>query len=260
MATINRDRYPLEDEARRAALVEDARRQLEETGAAAFHDFVTPAGVAEMMAEATGGFKDAYRRDLRMGFNPQGPLAHIIDDELLERLSPYSMWILGSDLLPGEGALQRFYNDPTLIALVRESLGIETLHTTADPLINVNVTYMGAGDQHGWHFDDNDFVVSLLLQAPDAGGAFEYAPDVDTASLGDIHEILDGSSCRTKTHSVGTGTLLLFRGRKALHRVAPVQGDAKRIIALLSYHSEPGFRYSDTVRMNGLGRSEPIAA
>ena len=144
--------------------------------------------------------------------------------------------------------------------LVQEALGIERLHVTVDPLINVNVTYMGEGDQHGWHFDDNDFVVSLLLQAPETGGAFEYAPGVDTAAVDEIHAILDGHSPRTRLQKVEAGTLLLFRGRKALHRVTQVAGGEYRIIALLSYHTEPGFVYADEVKRNGLGRVEVLAA
>ena len=39
-------------------------------------------------------------------------------------------------------------------------------------------TVMYEGDTHGWHFDLNDFVVSILLQAPEAGGTFDFAPNI----------------------------------------------------------------------------------
>ncbi len=260
MSIVNTKLYPLSDKASRAEIVATAAQQLREDGAAAFPSFVTPEALAEMVAEATTKFDHAYRRDQQLGFNPQGPLAGVADKALLRRSSPYSMWILGSDLLDESGALRTFYQSPELMELVQEALGIEQLHVTIDPLINVNVTYMGDGDQHGWHFDDNDFVVSLLLQAPESGGAFEYAPDMDTASADEIHEILDEHSPRTRLQQVDAGTLLLFRGRKALHRVTQVSGDKKRLIALLSYHTEPGFVYADEVKKNGLGRITGIAA
>ena len=36
--------------------------------------------------------------------------------------------------------------------------------------------YYSRGDEHGWHFDGADAVVTLMLQAPLAGGQFEYVP------------------------------------------------------------------------------------
>lgn len=260
MSIVNTARYPLSDKARRAEIVRQAIAELDRDGAAAFPDFVAPAALAAMVNEAQEKFAQAHRRDQMLGFNPQGPLAAIADEALRQRSSPYSMWILGSDLLDADGGLQALYNSVELMELAQDALGIERLHVTADPLLNVNVTYMGDGDQHGWHFDDNDFVVSLLLQAPKAGGAFEYAPDVDTASVGDIHAILDGNSERTRLQKVEAGTLLLFRGRRALHRVSQISGDRKRMIALLSYHTEPGFVYPDSVKQNGLGRTAATAA
>ncbi|MBL8646133.1 MAG: 2OG-Fe(II) oxygenase [Sphingosinicella sp.] len=260
MSIVNTALYPLSDKTRRAEIVANAARQLDKDGAAAFPAFVTPEALADMVAEASARFDRAYRRDQRLGFNPQGPLAKVADEALLKRASPYSMWILGSDLLDDGGTLCTLYRSPELMTLAQEALGIERLHVTVDPLINVNVTYMGEGDQHGWHFDDNDFVVSLLLQAAETGGAFEYAPEVDTAPVEDIHAILDGNSSRTRLQKVEAGTLLLFRGRKALHRVTEVAGGKHRIIALLSYHTEPGFVYADEVKKNGLGRISAIAA
>lgn len=260
MSIVNTALYPLSDKARRAEIVAGAVGELERDGAAAFPQFVTPEALAAMVEEAAAKFAQAHRRDQMLGFNPQGPLAVVADDALRQRSSPYSMWILGSDLLESDGGLQALYRSPELMALVQDALGIEALHVTDDPLINVNVTYMGEGDQHGWHFDDNDFVVSLLLQAPETGGAFEYAPDVDTAPVGDVHAVLDGNSPRTRLQKVEAGTLLLFRGGRALHRVSQVGGDRKRMIALLSYHTEPGFVYADSVKQNGLGRTTVIAA
>lgn len=260
MSIVNATLYPLSDPDRRAAIVDRATDQLGKDGAAAFPDFIAPDALAEMVAEAAAKFPLAYRRDQRLGFNPQGPIAAIADEELRSRTSPYSMWILGSDLLDSAGALRRFYESEELMSLVRDALGIDSLHTIADPLININLTYMGVGDQQGWHFDDNDFVVSLLLQEADTGGAFEYAPGVDDAPPEDIHAILDGASPRTRLQKVGAGTLLLFRGRRALHRVTEVAGGTQRIIALLSYHREPGFIYADTVKQNGLGRTEILTA
>jgi hypothetical protein len=256
MSLINEQLYPLADEAARAAIVANARAELADTGAAAFPDFVNSDALAEMVAEAQSKRDRTYRRDQMLGINAQGPLAEIDDPELRSRTSPYRMWILGSDLLEPDGAIRALYQAPELIELARDALGIEELHPTADPLINVNLTYMEEGDQHGWHFDGNDFVISLLLQAPEEGGLFEFAPNADVEPLAEVHRIVDGASTRIRREKVKAGTLLLFRGRRALHRVSPVGGERQRIVALLSYHTTPGFTYPDEVKRNGLGRDK----
>jgi hypothetical protein len=54
---------------------------------------------------------------------------------------------------------------------------------------------------------------------------------------------------------VEAGTLLLFCGRRALHRVPPVGGGVPRVIALLSYDRKPGVRYGGEVYARVVGRS-----
>jgi len=41
--------------------------------------------------------------------------------------------------------------------------------------------YYSHGDELGWHFDGADSVVTLMLQAPTAGGQFEYVPMLRSA-------------------------------------------------------------------------------
>jgi hypothetical protein len=253
-ALINSERYPLQDAHARDAIVSRARHELAEFGAACFADFIEPAALGRMQAEALNALPNAYRRDQSLGFNPKGRLAQQQDADLSGWRSPYKMWGLGADMLPRDGAVHGIYRSPELISLVVDALELETLHPVADPLVSVNVTYMSAGDQHGWHFDDNDFVVTLMLQTPEAGGAFEFAPRVTGVPVEQALDVLRGASTLTRTQTVEPGTLMLFQGREALHRVSPVVGSRLRIIALLSYHATPGFMFSSQVRLNSLGR------
>ena len=50
------------------------------------------------------------------------------------------------------------------------------------------------------------------------------------------------------------GTLSLFNGHRALHRVAPVTGRRPRIIALFSYAAQPGYIFSDHIHQRFFGR------
>ena len=56
--------------------------------------------------------------------------------------------------------------------------------------------------------------------------------------------------------SMDPGTLVLFRGRNSIHRVTPVKGELKRMLAVLAYNSEPNISLSETSRMTFYGRLE----
>jgi hypothetical protein len=113
------------------------------------------------------------------------------------------------------------------------------------------------GDTHGWHFDLNDFVVSILLQAPDECGTFDFAPYIrshDNENFAAVSQVLDGTSERIRRVRVEAGTLLLFCGQRAIHRVSPIQGATPRVIALFSYDRKPDVRYDAEVYLRVVGR------
>jgi hypothetical protein len=197
----DRERYPRSTTPQRAEIVATARRELADVGAAAFPEFIAPDALKQMQREAMHGLPRAYRRDQQLGFNAKGLLAEQPSDALLAWRSPYKMWGLGADVLPADGAVHGIYGAPALIDLVRDILGLKGLYRVADSLVSVNVTYMSEGDQHGWHFDDNDFVVSLLLQMPERGGAFEFVPRFTSASAPEALEVLRGR--RQNAHARG---------------------------------------------------------
>jgi hypothetical protein len=118
-------------------------------------------------------------------------------------------------------------------------------------------TVMYDGDNHGWHFDLNDFVVSILLQAPKAGGTFDFAPNIrDDAdeNYAGVAAALDGRSEAMRSIKVEAGTLLLFCGRRALHCVPAVSGGVPRVIALFSYDRHAGVRYNSDIYGRVVGR------
>jgi hypothetical protein len=50
------------------------------------------------------------------------------------------------------------------------------------------------------------------------------------------------------------GTLTLFRGRRSLHRVSPVEGERLRVNAVLAYGDRPGMRLNDLTQRLFYGR------
>ncbi len=50
------------------------------------------------------------------------------------------------------------------------------------------------------------------------------------------------------------GALVVFRGRDALHRVTPTEGDTTRILVVFAFNEQPGIRLSDSALETFYGR------
>ena len=50
---------------------------------------------------------------------------------------------------------------------------------------------------------------------------------------------------------------MIFQGRRALHRVTPVEGARSRIVALFSYDRRPDMVFPERVRLSSVGRLTP---
>lgn len=260
---VDLDRYPISDPARRSALVKRGREQLEAESCVALDGFLLP-GVAEAMAdEARETVPRAYRRDRQYTAYVKPGGEELPDSHPTRRFFWNRQHIVPTDILPSDGLILSLYRREELTRLVADILGEPVLHRVADPLMSCNVTVLGEGDEHGWHFDGNDFVVSLLLQAPERGGAFEFAPYIREEGNENYEVVaaaMDGRPGLVRSKSVAPGTLMIFCGRRALHRVSPVSGSRPRLIALFSYDRKPGMVWGPEARLRAVGRTEARAA
>jgi hypothetical protein len=256
------ERYRLDDEGEHATILAEARRQLAAEGCAMLPGFVRPAAAAAMADEIQALVPRAHRRDVMLNAYGPPPDADLPPDHPRARTHPYCMHVVASDLFASDGPVMRLYLWDGLTRLIASALGEAELHRCADPLLRCNATVMGAGDQHGWHFDSNDFVVTVLLQAASRGGEFEFAPgirdDTDPAQA-EVAAAMDGTSPRLRRLRASPGTLILFRGKHALHRVTPIDGQTRRIIAIFSYDRRPDMQFSDRTRLRAVGRTSSIA-
>ena len=112
------------------------------------------------------------------------------------------------------------------------------------PLAGLVATILPPGGRYPWHYDTNELVVTIPIQAPVAGGRFEFhrslrAPGDE--NLGGLRAVVDGTYTTPPTIVEGApGDLQLFRGRYSLHRVTAVEGAIPRHTLVLSYASHPG--------------------
>jgi predicted 2-oxoglutarate/Fe(II)-dependent dioxygenase YbiX len=127
----------------------------------------------------------------------------------------------------------------------------------ADHLGSLNLNIFQPGHQLGWHYDNADWVITLMLQPAESGGVYEYIPESrqpDDEKFEQVSKILDGTHTGVHQLNFDAGALILFRGRYTIHRVTPVRGWIPRLLAVFSYDTRPGVMLTEHNRLLFYGR------
>ncbi|MFE0017510.1 2OG-Fe(II) oxygenase [Mesorhizobium sp. NPDC059054] len=257
---IDLDRFPLDrpgsDEWN--ALVAKSREALVANGMFDLEGFLLP-GVAERAAAEIKPAMDSrsheHRRVHNIYFKPQIPELPA-DHPALRKVETVSH-TLCADQMP-ESIVLAIYEYAPLATFLAATMDKQALYVMDDPLARANVMAYRAGEALNWHFDRSEFTTTLLLQAPDEGGAFEYRTDLrsDTdPNYPGVAQLLEGRDSLVKTTRLKPGTLNIFRGKNTAHRVTPVAGDRERIIAVFSYYERQGVMFSPEERFGFYGRA-----
>src|ERR1043166_7819626 len=101
-------------------------------------------------------------------------------------------------------------------------MGKTRLDFMQDPLARTNVMAYRAGEALNWHFDRSEFTTTLLLQAADAGGEFQYRSNLRTdadPNYDGVARLLVGQDNEVRTLKLAAGTLNVFKGKNTAHRV-----------------------------------------
>lgn len=247
---IDLDRYPLDREGSPAwhALIAECRRQHEVQGAANLRGFIRPAAVSLLAEEARAILPEGYTKDrVRTAFfrddDPEFPEGHP-----RRRLWPECLTQVASDQIGGGTLIRRIYEWDPLTRFIGAVEDRPTLHRMADEFQALNLVAIGEGHMQPWHFDANDFTITLLLQASEGGGEFVFATELRQDGLADhdaIARIFDGDRTLLRTVPRDAGTLTLFRGRNAFHAVTKVEGRTPRITAIMTYDEKPDCHASE---------------
>ena len=94
----------------------------------------------------------------------------------------------------------------------------------------INVMAYRAGEALSWHFDRPEFTTTCLLQAPVAGGAFQYRSALTTESdpnYEGVARLLAGEDDGVRTLAFAPGTPNVFKGRNTAHLVTPSKGTGR---------------------------------
>jgi hypothetical protein len=257
---VDLDRYPVlapgSVEYRR--VVAQGQAQLGALGAAELTGFVSPAGVAALVADAESLAPRAHRSGGRGTAYLEIPDVSLPDGHPRRARGDYAVGAVAYDVIPRSSPLRRLYEWVPMTRLIADILDRGTLFLYADPFGALNLAVIGDGDQLQWHFDQTDFVVSLAIQTAAVGGHFEVAPRVrrpHDECYHQVGEVLAEDRSTVVTLSMAPGTLLLFEGRYSLHRVSPISGSTLRHVGLLAYDTKPGTVSSELLRLDRYGRS-----
>ncbi len=239
---INLEQYPISESGEaRERLLKKVRASLAEDGCAVLKGFLTKAGIAALVDEADSVSNRGHRSFSRTNpyFTKDDPTLPADDPRraFFERSNSF----IAADNFATSGALRQIFDFPAFDPFIRDCLEAERFFRYADPLADVIVNMADAGNGFPWHFDTNNFTVTLAIQMPEAGGEFEYAPNIRSGgeNFEEVRKVLDGRSGMVRTLHLEPGDLQIFRGRYSLHRVAPMQGQRPRYVAIFSYVDEP---------------------
>lgn len=243
---VDSTRYPLGDPngAGWQQAVARARAELAASGCTVLREFIRPGLIETLRAQGEAMAPDAHYEVERVNAYNIPLDTELPDDHpgriVLERGNAF----VPRDRIPPAALIHRLYTSTVFQRFVADCFGLAELHEFADPLAGLCLNVVSPGMSHPWHFDTNEFTVSMLTQPAAAGGIFEYCPNIRSPHaehLDDVRDVLTGSGARVVQRlELRPGDLQLFQGRFSLHRVSPVEGGPARHSAIFAYTDRPG--------------------
>lgn len=243
---INHSRYPIDEieSPRSRAVINRVRDDLADDGCAVIRDFFSEEGLQALLTEAAERKADTFYSPSKLcnvylnDGNPDFP-----EDHPINVFIPRTNGFITADLFEPDSHSHRLYYWQPLARFLCECLGKDELHIYEDPVSNMIVNVGKPGQQFNWHFDTNEFTITMLLQPAESGGHFEYIPQLRNTKdecYGDVRQVLNGDRERVKQLELNAGDLQIFLGRFSLHRVTENTGPNDRLLLIMSFSEQPG--------------------
>jgi hypothetical protein len=256
---LDLDRYPIDRPASPEcrALVEHCQAQLALQGMFNLDGFVHQ-GAIERAATEIAPLSDraayTHRRTHNVYFEDRIP-GLPADHAALKQFDTVHHTLCDDQLT--HTIVHRIYEWRPLRAFIAQVMLKPELFLMSDPLARLNVMDYRSGETLNWHFDRCPFTTTLLIQAAEQGGEFEYRSDL--RSDADQHydavgRLLRGEDPDIRINPLAGGTLNVFKGKNTLHRVSTVRGNRKRLVAVFSYYEHAGAMFSREERIGFFGR------
>ena len=259
---IDLDRFPIDRSGPgREALIDEARAAIDSVGCAVLKGFVRAERIADLVAECDRTAQYGHRNFNRTNpyftqDRPDLPSSHP-----LRRFYDRSNAFVPADHFGEDSILRAIYEWPAFAPFIQEALGEQRFHRYADPLADVIVNLAEEGGGFPWHFDTNNYTVTLAIQNAEQGGDFEYSPYLRTPTdenYAGVGRVLDDERSLIRSLRLEPGDLQILKGRYSLHRVTPLSGPRLRYVAIFSFAEEPGMVGSPERTRQLYGRVLPI--
>ena len=170
-----------------------------------------------------------------------------------------------------DSVLRKLYLSNLMLDLVQAIVSPDQrLYPSPCPISSAYYNVFEQGNGLGWHYDNSEFGVNLVLQTAgdgcvSGGGEFELHHNTrsrsDPDSFAATAHLLDsgcpsGAKDVQLAHDLSPGSLVVFSGRHSLHRVTPVlPGCPPRINIIFTYEKEQGAMANDYVLRKFFGRT-----
>jgi hypothetical protein len=257
---LDLERYPLDrpESPEFTALVASCRRDMATKGMFNLDGLVRPAGIERAVREIQPrSDRIAYTHQRQHNVYFEAAVDGLRPDHGALKRFDTIHHTLCDDQLAGT-LVHEIYEWPPLPGFLARVLDKPQLFLMGDPLARVNVMKYKPGEALNWHFDRSLFTTTLLIQASDEGGEFEYRSNLRSdadPNYDGVAKLLHSSDPEIRVNPLAAGTLNVFAGKNTLHRVSPVRGKRDRLVAVYSYYERPDVTFSDQERVGFYGRA-----
>jgi hypothetical protein len=241
---VNLDRYPIHiDGEVRKQLVADVQKDVRLVGCAVIKQFVKPEAIPALVTEGDKVSHLGHRN-----FNRTNPYFTQLPPDLpdthpLRRFYDRSNAFVPADNFGDDSIIRAMYEWPSFAPFIQEVLEEPSFYRYADPLADVVINLAEEGNGFPWHFDTNNYTVTLAIQNAEHGGEFEFSPNLRTPTdenYDGVGQVLDGDQSLIHSLHLEPGDLQIFKGRYSLHRVTPLSGPTMRYVAIFSFTEMEG--------------------
>ncbi|MEX0301219.1 MAG: hypothetical protein AB3N24_02235 [Leisingera sp.] len=244
---VDLGRYPIDRPSSKAyeRLISDLQRELAADGCAVLPGFAHADGISRLVAEAGTVAKHGHKSFSRTNAYFSKDDSSLPETHPVRQFFDRSNAFIPADNFGAGSPLRSIYEFPGFMPFIRTALGEpeDRFFRYDDPLADVIINMVEEGDGFPWHFDTNNYTVTLAIQNGEAGGDFEYVPMLRTPTdenYGGVARVLAGNSPMVSRLVLQPGDLQIFRGRYSLHRVAPVEGPRQRYVGIFSFVEKEG--------------------
>jgi len=260
---LDLDRYPVDREDAASELIERCRADLANTGMFNLEGFVRPEAIlraAQEITPLTSSASFTHERSHNVYFLDK--VAGLSENHpALTRFRTINH-TLCADQLTGS-IIEQIYEWGPLVNFIARVLEIPRLYLMDDPLARINILEYRPGEALNWHFDRSRYTTTLLIQAAEKDGEFQYRSNLrsdNDPNYKGVGRLLRGEDSEIRVNPLLAGTLNVFAGKNTLHRVSTVGGARSRLVAVFSYYDRPGVSFNEKERLGFYGRSAPLAS